>query len=151
LPGSIELKKPKQGIKTILYEGEWNLLPDFDKLNPVSSSVTEQINLPKDRLQNYGVKYEGYIKIPKDNLYTFFINNDDGAVLFMDDEPLINNDGLHAPEEMSSSILLKAGYHKIKVVFFQKGGGQALDVSIESAGLPKQVIPREMLFIEQKD
>ncbi|HVO75165.1 MAG TPA: alpha-L-arabinofuranosidase C-terminal domain-containing protein, partial [Ignavibacteriaceae bacterium] len=120
LPGSIELKKPKQGIKTTLYEGEWDLLPDFDKLNPVSSSVTEQINLPKDRLQNYGVKYEGYIKIPKDNLYTFFINNDDGAVLFINDEPIINNDGLHAPEEMSNSIILKAGYHKIKVVFFQK-------------------------------
>jgi hypothetical protein len=98
--------------------------------------------------QNYGVKYEGYIKVLKDNLYTFFINNDDGAVLYINDEPIINNDGLHAPEEMSNSVILKEGYHKIKVVFFQKGGGQALEVSIEGPGLPKQVMPKEMLFIE---
>jgi len=124
------------------------MLPNFDKLNPVSSAVTEQITLPEGRLQNYGVKYEGYIKVPNDNLYTFFLNNDDGAVLYINDEPIINNDGLHAPEEMSNSVILKSGYHKIKVVFFQKGGGQALDVSIESAGFPNQVIPREMLFIE---
>jgi alpha-N-arabinofuranosidase len=148
LPGAVELKNPKQGIKTAIYEGDWNMLPNFDKLNPVSSSVTEQITLPEGMLQNYGVKYEGYIKVLKDNLYTFFINNDDGAVLYINDEPIINNDGLHAPEEMSNSVILKEGYHKIKVVFFQKGGGQALDVSIEGPGLPKQVMPKEMLFIE---
>jgi alpha-N-arabinofuranosidase len=148
LPGAVELKNPKQGIKTAIYEGDWNMLPNFDKLNPVSSSVTEQITLPEGMLQNYGVMYEGYIKVLKDNLYTFFINNDDGAVLYINDEPIINNDGLHAPEEMSNSVILKEGYHKIKVVFFQKGGGQALDVSIEGPGLPKQVMPKEMLFIE---
>jgi alpha-N-arabinofuranosidase len=148
LPGAVELKNPKQGIKTAIYEGDWNMLPNFDKLNPVSSSVTEQITLPEGMLQNYGVKYEGYIKVLKDNLYTFFINNDDGAVLYINDEPIINNDGLHAPEEMSNSVILKEGYHKIKVVFFQKGGGQALEVSIEGPGLPKQVMPKEMLFIE---
>ncbi|HVN47509.1 MAG TPA: PA14 domain-containing protein, partial [Bacteroidota bacterium] len=95
---------------------------------------------------NFGVRYSGYIKIPADGSYTFYVNSDDGADLVIDEDVVVDNDGQHAPTEVSGTTILKAGYHQIKVDFFQAGGGKTLEVSIEGQGLKKQVIPKTLLF-----
>ena len=72
----------------------------------------------------------GYIKIPSDGTYTFFITSDDGC---------------HAPVEGAGTAVLKAGYHEIHMRFFQASGGKALAAQIEGPGAAKQDIPPEML------
>jgi alpha-N-arabinofuranosidase len=143
----VTLNNPKPGINFQYFEGSWVMLPDFDKLVPKANGTVESFVIPeKNSGTNFGVKYNGYIKLPKDGIYTFYLNSDDGSVLLIDDKPIINNDGLHAPVENSGISVVKAGYHKIEVSFFQQGGGLALDVSIEGGGLPKQIIPNKILF-----
>ncbi len=150
-PPAIELKNPEHGIDYEYYEGTWEELPNFDLLTPISRGQIENFSLPqKNSGENFGVQYQGYIKIPHDGEYTFYLNSDDGSSLYLDKGLLVSNDGQHAPEELSGSIFLKAGYHEIKVTFFQASGGMALDASIEGPGLEKQIIPPGMLFREGK-
>jgi len=59
---------------------------------------------------------------------------------------LVDNDGTHAPQDQSGTIMLKAGFHEIKVGFFQGPGGKVLEVRISGPGLAKQIIPAHMLF-----
>jgi hypothetical protein len=59
---------------------------------------------------------------------------------------VVDNDGRHAPQEESGIIMLRAGFHEIKVRFFQGPGRQALSVSMEGPGLKRQVIPVDVLF-----
>ena len=92
------------------------------------------------------IENDGYIKIPQDGLYTFYLKSDDGSALSIDNKAIIFNDGLHAPEEISGNVVLKTGYHEINVIYFQGQGGMALDVSIEGPGLNKQIVPSKMLF-----
>jgi hypothetical protein len=96
--------------------------------------------------ENFGVSYTGYIKVPADGFYTFFVNSDDGASLVIDKNLVVDNDGRHAAQEVSGTVNLRSGYHEIGVTFFQAGGGKVLDVSIEGPGISKQFIPGKMLF-----
>ena len=54
--------------------------------------------------------------------------------------------GLHAPKEKSGSIGLKAGLHAVTVEFFEKGGGEVLEVRIEGPGMARQLISNGRLF-----
>jgi alpha-N-arabinofuranosidase len=147
MPPAIELTNPKQGINSKYYEGRWDMLPPFNTLSSKSEGVIESFTIPAENSgENFAVQYDGYIKIPKDGLYTFYINSDDGTELFIDNKNLVVNDGRHAPEEKSNNIILKEGYHEIKVTFFQAAGGMVLDVSMEGPGMDKQIIPKDMLF-----
>jgi alpha-L-arabinofuranosidase len=143
----LEIKNPKPGIQYEYYEGGWQKLPAFASLSPKRSGSIEQFLIPKENSEeNFAVQYIGYINIPKDGLYTFSINSDDGADISIDKNVIADNDGRHAPQEQSGTVVLKSGFHEIKVTFFQAGGGKVLDASIEGPGLPKQIIPSGMLF-----
>jgi alpha-N-arabinofuranosidase len=143
----LEIKNLQQGINYNYYEGSWKNLPAFNSMAPKRSGALEQISIPEDNSgENFAIQYSGYIKIPADGLYTLYANSDDGVCLFIDENLIIDNDGLHAPQEVSGAAMLKAGYHQIKIGFFQAGGGKVLDVSIEGPGLQKQIIPKTRLF-----
>jgi len=59
---------------------------------------------------------------------------------------LVNNDGLHGIVEKSNEIPLAKGYHAIKVVFFERNGGDALQVQWQGPGFTAQIIPALALF-----
>ena len=146
-----DLSNPKPGLEYEYFEGHFDHLPNFDSLKQVSKNFIDQFKLPSiNSGANFAVKYLGYIKIPYDGNYTFYTNSDDGTKLFIDDQPIVNNDGNHAPIERSGFAYLKKGFHKIKVEFYQAGGGLSLDVSIEGPNLTKQIIPAGLLFNESK-
>jgi hypothetical protein len=145
-PG-IELKNPKPGITYDYYEGNWERLPAFDTLSPKRSSVIEQFVLPQNNSgEDFAVQYRGYIKVPADGSYTFSLTSDDGADLSIDKSLVVDNDGRHAAQEQSGTVVLRAGFHEIHVRFFQASGGKTLDARVEGPGLTKQIIPTEMLF-----
>jgi alpha-L-arabinofuranosidase len=149
LPPAIELKEPKSGVTCKYYEGQWSFIPIFDSLKAKRTETAEQFIIPHNNSgDNFAVQYSGYIKILKDGSYTFFANSDDGAIVTVDGELVVDNDGQHAPQEESGTIVLKAGFHPITVGFFQAGGGKVLDVSMEGPGMQKQSIKKEMLFHE---
>ena len=147
IPPAMALPNPVQGINYEYYEGRWEELPNFDLLTPVRKGTIEDFSIPKENSdENFGVQYTGYIKIPKDGSYTFYLNSDDGSSLYLDNDMVVSNDGQHAPEEQSGSVVLSAGYHSIKVDFFQAAGGMVLGASIEGPGMEKQTISPTMLF-----
>jgi alpha-N-arabinofuranosidase len=147
LPAPLRLKNPKAGVRYDYYEGKWSHIPDFDSLTAKRSGTTGQFIIPENNSgENFAVRYDGYIKLPSDGLYTFFTNSDDGSTLVIDSTVIVKNDGQHAAQEQSGEIMLKAGFHKIQVRFFQEAGGKVLDVSFEGLGIAKQIIPSGLLY-----
>jgi len=90
------------------------------------------------------VVFEGLVDIPEAGTYTFYVNSDDGSRLFIGDEQIVDNDGLHGMNEESGAILLGAGMHRIRVDFFERGGGAGCIVSIAGGPLSKQPIAVDM-------
>ena len=138
------------GLRYKYYENngaQWAVLPNFNTLTPVKSGHAYNLDyLLRNRENNYGFLFEGYIIIPADGVYTFYTNSDDGSQLFINNNLIVNNDGDHPAQERSGNVSLLAGIHLLKVTYFNGGGGQALTVMYESATIPKQVIPSRVLF-----
>ncbi len=135
------------GLDYNYYEGIWNVLPDFTKLNTVKIGVTPNFDISQaNRAINYGFNFSGFINIPVDGQYTFYTTSDDGSNLYIDNVLVVANDGLHAPVEKSGIIGLKAGNHYITGLFFQQGGGTVFKVSYKSTAIAKQIVPASILY-----
>ena len=140
----------KQGIAFDYFERFFVTTDDLDICKPINSGITDCIsikNAPKESY--YGYRYQGYIAVPRDGIYDFFLVSNDGSKLYIDGKELIENDANHGAVEEPGRVGLKAGLHKIHVKYFQCGGGKALKVSWSGPGIEKHEIKREELFTEK--
>lgn len=99
---------------------------------------------------HFYARWTGFLRVPRDGKYTLFTESDDGSRLWIDDKQVVDNGGLHAMEEKSGEIELKAGDLAIKIDVFENEGEAGCKVSWEADGLPKEVIP-EKAFLHKKD
>ncbi|MHC5057519.1 MAG: PA14 domain-containing protein, partial [Planctomycetota bacterium] len=85
------------------------------------------------------------IKVDAPGDYTFSLSSDDGSRLWLDGELLVDNDGSHAMEEKSASKRLGAGYHALRVEYFEGAGSSGLVLSFSGPGITKRVLPGALL------
>lgn len=131
------------------YHGNWEKLPDFDKLTPVSEGKIDdlQTNLAGKKDQ-FGLRFDGELNIKNDGDYKFHLHSDDGSRLFIDGEQVVVNDGIHAGQTKSGSAKLSKGIHKIRVEYFEAGGGEEFRLDIEGPKLRRRRIVSEMVEID---
>jgi predicted alpha/beta superfamily hydrolase len=146
--GQKSVKNLKPGLKYSYYEGVWDSLPDFSKLGPKKTGITDSLNinmaLKKD---SFGFQFEGYIQITEKALYNLWIVSDDGSKLYFNNQLLLNNDGLHGADRPAVKMLpLNPGYYPIRIDYFERTGDQSVTIgSVVGNGKPTP-IPKKMLF-----
>ena len=144
---SVTVKNAQSGVNYSYYQGNWENLPDFNSLQPVASGTINTFDTqPASQDEYFGFKFSGFIKVPEDGLYKFFLASDDGSQLFIGDTLVVDNDGLHGSKVEMGRLALQAGLHPIKVLFFQRTGGMDFEVSLSGPNIEKQIIPASMLF-----
>lgn len=144
---------PKQKLRAVpgLQYAAYELNPvsvlDLQKVSPVKKGTAAVIDLSViTRKENIGLRFQGFIKIEKDDVYTFYLSSDDGTYLSIDGNKLIDNDGLHGSEEKQGSMALRKGYHIIDLMFIQATGGIDLKLQYSTDEMPKRLIPASVLF-----
>ena len=136
----------RPGLRCRYYEGEWDRLPDFGPLTSQRAETMTQVGIPKfARPENFGLELTGYFQAAQDGLYSFALTSDDGSALFIGDQKVIDNDGLHGETEVEGAVALLAGYHPIRVVFFQREGDETLRLHCDGPGIPRTAVPAEAL------
>ena len=103
------------------------------------------------RDSRFALDFSGYVAAPADGVYTFHLASDDGSRLYIGSELVVDHDGLHAANEKSGQVILKAGRHPIRVTYFQAGGALGLEVGYEGPGLSRQPIPPSALWRARGD
>lgn len=137
----------KSGLKYDYFEPAGKIDISFVNGQPVTSGIATDINNQfKKRPEKYALSFTGFIRADKNMPVTFFTESDDGSKLFIDDEEVVNNDGDHGAVEKSGKVYLKKGMHKIKILYFDSGGGNMLKVSMQAEGGKKTEIPAGILF-----
>jgi len=125
----------------------WSKLPAFDELEPAKTGTVSNFTLsPRTQDQFFGMKFTGFISVPRDGIYTFFTTSDDGSKLFIGEQEVVDNDGWHGMKEASGQIALEAGLHAVTVLFFQNEKGVGLKVRYSGPGIEKQEIPDSALW-----
>ena len=128
-----------------------SVLPDFSTLESYASDEFPLIDLPSTngnfatsgRSDNVGAVFAGFVEVPAGGMYTFFTESDDGSRLYIGDEMVVDNDGLHGMQERSGEIALAAGKHSIRVEFFERGGGAGVITRFQGPNLSKRVIEED--------
>jgi predicted esterase/predicted RNA-binding protein with TRAM domain len=148
LSSQVNAQARNAGLNYKLYNGTWNALPNFATLTPVAEGKSPNVNIGlRNRNDNFGFLWEGFITVPTTGTYTFETCSDDGSKLYIGNynhtaTALVNNDGLHGTQCRTGSISLTAGSHPIAITFFELGGGEAMTVWWRNnVGLARQQIP----------
>jgi hypothetical protein len=145
---AVKVSGLKPGVKFIYREGKGVLNARHQESAPVlDTGVLESFNV--DAIKDdrpFGYQLEGYIRIPETGVYTFYLEANDGAILFINGKEIIDNDGGHRAQRLDSKIGLKKGWHPIKVDYFQQGLAKSLVLSWEGTGVELQEVSDEVLF-----
>jgi len=134
------------GLAYEFFEGSAGSVAQLLAMTPKSTGVSPalDLSLPHPN-QNWGVRFSGFLDIPADGKYRFWIRSDDGSQLSIDGKPLLNNDGVHPAAEKNGNLTLKAGLHELEVVFFQGGGETEFRVDWAPPGEKRGPIPADRL------
>lgn len=129
----------KANIHFEYYEGQWENVPDFSQLTPADSGETTEFSLETlPRSDAFGLRFTGFLQIPVDGDFRFFLSSDDGAKLLIDDAVVVDHDGVHPAGFRDGVVTLHSGTHRVVVEYFEAGGEEALTVEIEGPDLPRQ-------------
>ena len=138
-----ELKETKQDI---LFFGDYKQnFAGANEINEADSGVfgtTKSLGLGqfKEKLSEnlpFAVVFDGYIVIPKDEVYEFELEADDGAVWLIDGEKVVDNDGVkEKPERKNGFVPLRKGYHRFVLKYFKGQGKWALGLRWGIKGQP---------------
>jgi len=100
-----------------------------------STGVTQDLNPTNfDSGDNYALKFETTLTITTAGTYTFRTRSDDGSQLFLDGVQIVDNDGLHGAVTVTSSgQVLAAGTYTLEATFFERTGGNVMEVTMSGA------------------
>jgi PA14 domain len=110
----------------------------FDGYVPVGRVNTNRLDIPNrsfkegfpgltDRFEWFGIDYRGQCRFAAGE-YSFRLSSDDGSRLYVDDQLVINNDGVHSEVSVGARLKLEAGVHRVRVTYFQ---GPATEIALQ--------------------
>ncbi|MFH4965949.1 alkaline phosphatase family protein [Gaetbulibacter sp. M235] len=132
----------------IFYLSNLSSVPFLEKKRPNEKGYCFEITSDeiRDKIkENTAVRFKTNITIENEDTYGFFTRSDDGSVLKINNEEIVNNDGNHGVKEKGGTIHLKPGIYPLEVVWFNGGGDGWLDVYYQTATLTKQILPSTLL------
>ena len=168
--------------------GEIKQMPHFASLTPVYTFVTANLDVPvrqytkgfptpemQNVVENFAVRFRGELAVNTPGIYTFWLLSDDGSMLFINGDLVIDNDGVHGvtpnkgkkdlskyvrvdweitglhampiPIGKGGSIKLAAGTHPFEIQFFQGPRyAIALQWFYQLPNEHRQIVPPDVIF-----
>jgi len=147
-PATVAEDKLTPGVAYKYYEGKWDKLPDYSKLKPIKEGVSANIDLsPKQKNDDFGLVFTGYLKVAKAGEYGFALKSDDGSKLWISGKEIVDHDGKHpADAKLGLTLSLKPGYYPIKVDYFENIYHEGLELLWYAGEGGWQRIPNDALF-----
>lgn len=138
---------PSSGLRVSKYNGGWQTLDQLKERESVETGRCRGFDLSQRlRDEHTALVFEGLLRVPADGIYEFILASDDGSRLYIGDTIVVDHDGLHGMVEKSARVGLKAGWHPLRVEWFNAGAGSGLTVNWAGPGFEKQAIPSEVLW-----
>jgi hypothetical protein len=101
---------------------------------PIHSMVVNSVNESDDDgsfwdggpADFFAGRYTGVLNVQEAGVYTFATLSDDGTVLYVNGQSVVDNDGLHGEVFMQNEVYLEAGQHDIRLDYFEHEGGASV-------------------------
>ena len=143
-----------QGVQNgVNYEhvlGKFSKVAEFVQAKVVDKGILPEPSLEKAQQEDrYGFTFTGVIQVPEDGVYTFSVKSDDGSMLYIDDEMVVDNDGSHAAVAAMGKIPLKKGFHTFRLLYLEDYEGQELSWAWKLPSKEQlEPIPASVLYVK---
>jgi hypothetical protein len=137
-------------------DGEVSEIPQFDESTRTGTIAVDNLDINKSKLSAtvggrkewYGIHFTGSLNITEAGSYTFCLNNDDGAQLYLDGNVILDNDGAHeTANEVCETFDVDPGEYALDLLKYQGAVGPfVLQLTWSKDGGEKVAIPAENLF-----
>lgn len=140
--GPVKIAPPKPGLACSYYKAYFKKTALMRNAKVDSTFISDKIEVPYTvKAPAFGITFKGYIDVPADGIYNFYLTCDDGGVLRIGNNITVNNDGNHSAQERSGQIALKMGAHPFNLDFIEGGGGFKLLLKYSVNGSEPREIP----------
>ena len=127
----------ERGLNYACYEVNLPSLAALRDAEPSYAGACNGFNLNvRKRDEGVAVVYEGWVQVSADGLYLFEVSDDDGAQLWIGDALVVDHDGPHAAGEKQGRVALCAGWHPVRLAWFNNAGDLKLEVKCFGPGCP---------------
>ena len=114
---------------------------------PAAVQQLDPFIAPNDVLPSpFSIEWLGKIYVPVSGQYVFGTTSDDGSYLYLDDQLVVDNGGHHGDVYSEAVIQLEDGFHDIRLLYFQDGGGRKIELYWTPPGGDKALVSQEQLF-----
>lgn len=133
------------GLTWKAYNGQYLWLPETSTLTAAATGKSAGLDGKETNAGHTVYLFEGYIKVPEDGEYTFYLSSGGKAFLRIHEASVIDEDyGYKAGTVKEGSVKLKAGLHAIKITCSGKPGD--LNLEWKGAGFAKTKIPANAFY-----
>ena len=149
---------PGHGLVGNVYDlgGEVTEMPAFGDLgDPVAVVAVDNLSIPSYQFNGsigglrewFGIHFRGSLNITEAGEYDLCLASGDGAHLYLDEQLVVNNDGVHTTKETCEPVFAEPGEYQVDVLYFQAAAGElGLTLSWAKDGGAKEPIPALHLF-----
>ncbi|RME80788.1 MAG: hypothetical protein D6775_15315, partial [Caldilineae bacterium] len=131
------------GLRGLYYRGsEWTPPPFMERVDPLILNAWPD---PEPVFGPFSVTWTGELLAPETGTYQFRLNADDGVRFWLDGEVVAEGLRPDTVNEVSATLELNAGAHAIRIDYFQRGGGKALEFFWQPPGQPFQPVAARYL------
>jgi arylsulfatase A-like enzyme len=141
---SVSASSVTAGVEWKAFAQVYPWVPELTQLTASSNGTTNRPTIAvRPRDNNFGLLFTGYLFVPTDGDYTFYLSADTGALLRIHDATVIDEDYAYGSgTETSGAIKLKAGLHPFRLYYArQEIGIPTLNFSWSGPGFAKQPVP----------
>ncbi|MEZ4767225.1 MAG: PA14 domain-containing protein [Caldilineales bacterium] len=137
------VQPPARGLTGQYFEGElWEGEPAFTRVDPMLLFAwPEQEPWPAP----FSVRWTGTLTALVSGVYRFQINADDGVRMWLDGELAGESMQPDNVNLIDTEVVLDAGPHDVRIDYFQRGGGKALEFWWQPPGEQLRPVPPGVL------
>ncbi|MDP4648038.1 MAG: sulfatase-like hydrolase/transferase [Akkermansiaceae bacterium] len=129
------------GVAWKSYDGTLPWVPDFSSLTPLASgnstSITPAVGPGGE---NFGLSFDGYLQVPTDGDYTFYLPSSGGSHLRIHEATVIEDDFARTGAEPSGTIRLLAGLHPFRLNYRHASGSAALALDWSGPSIARETL-----------
>lgn len=147
---ALNVNPTQNGVAYNYYEGNFQYVSDLliQKGKKIKSGVMNNFNIAHAMAEDHFLyDFNAYVYISETKPYFFHLASDDGSLLFIDNELVINNDGSHSTEHKYVKMGLEKGFHQIHLLYFDDSEGEKLVMEIAGPDKKYAPIADNVLFV----
>jgi len=145
-----DVKISGNGLRYQYYEGTTNSAENISAILMKRGRVYAIAYPEKARAEHVAIILETVFNAQESGMYTFYTYSDDGSMLWIGNEKVVDNDGDHGARKGTGQIALSKGLHRLRIAHYQGSGGLVLEAGYSIGKKPFRQFAISELFLEIK-